>query len=301
MLRFRRPTMLASGVVLTTALTLVGGVSAAGAKTVRVAATASGKIAGSDAISNGLPAGYDDFDSPPITATNGTQTRGTVSCGGTSKPVGGGAQVVSSSTSVNLNDSFPVGKNGWAVDVNNTSGANTTFIVFVMCLTRGPAGFTINTAPFTATADSQYVDATASCPAGVVLGGGVFSTSSSTSVDINSSFPNSTTSWRIDMNNATGTASNFTVYSICKNTAPSKYHLVAGPAVDNPAGAQTEVTGLCPGSGEPLSGGVSSSSTSTAVSVGSTRPDNPDWLSDQNNASSTDATATPYVICAGNL
>jgi hypothetical protein len=304
MFHLRRPAMLASGVALTAALTLVGGVGAAGAKTVHLATTAaagaasSAKLGGSAVISNSLPAGYSIATSSPFTATNGFQSRGTVTCPGTLKPVGGGAATPSTSTLVNMNSSFPVSKHSWAVDINNTSGTDTTFTVYAVCIKRGSLAFTVNTAVFSVGANAQS-SGTTSCPSGVVVGGGVLSSSGSPSVNINTLIPAGTTGWRADMNNATASATNFTVYAICRNTKPGGYSVQIGTPVDNPSGAQTEVIVACPGNSVPLSGGVFSSSGKTAVNLNESIPSGQTWLGYENNASAGDAAATPYAVCAG--
>jgi hypothetical protein len=304
MFHLRRPAVLASGVALTAALTLVGGVGAAGAKTVHLATTAaagaasSAKLGGSAVISNSLPAGYSIATSGTLTATNGVQTRGTVTCPGTLKPVGGGAYVASTSTLANLNSSFPVSKHTWAVDVNNASGADTTFQVYAVCIKRGNLAFTVNTNVFTAAANTQS-SGTVGCPSGVVVGGGVLSSSGSTAVNINTLIPSGTSGWRADMNNATASANSFTVWAICRNTKPGGYSVQVGSAVDNPSGAQTRVQVACPGNSVPLSGGVFSSSGNTAVNLNESIPSGQTWLGYENNASAGDAAATPYAVCAG--
>jgi hypothetical protein len=60
------------------------------------------------------------------------------------------------------------------------------------------------------------------CAAGQkVTGGGAFSSSGSTSVNINSSYPVGNSTWAVDMNNASGGAATFTVYAICTTTTAS--------------------------------------------------------------------------------
>jgi hypothetical protein len=101
------------------------------------------------------------------------------------------------------------------------------------------------------------------------------------------------------MNNATASAGSFTVWAICRNTKPGGYHVQVGSAVANQAGAQTQAQVACPGNSVPLSGGVFSSSPSTAVNLNESIPDNQSWLAYENNASGSDSSVTPYAICAG--
>jgi hypothetical protein len=63
----------------------------------------------------------------------------------------------------------------------------------------------------------------ANCPAGTnVIGGGAFSSSGSTAVNINSSYPTrqhasdpEPNAWHVDMNNASGSSATFNVYAVC--------------------------------------------------------------------------------------
>ena len=206
--------------------------------------------------------------------------------------------MASTSTLASINSSFPTGKRDWAVDLNNTSGVDTTMRVYAVCVNRSARKFTVTSAGFTASANAQS-SGTVNCPSGVVVGGGVFSNSGSTAVNVNSVFPDTTTSWRADMNNATASDSVFTVWAICRDAAPVGYSRQIGAEVTNPAGSQTNVPVSCPGSSVPLSGGVLSSSGSTAVNVNESVPNGQSWVNYENNASGSDAGATPYAICAG--
>ena len=84
----------------------------------------------------------------------------------------------------------------------------------------GPAGVAgivqLSSDPISLPANSQ-THATKACPPYTqVIGGGVASASGSTAVNVNSSFPtDSEDGWRADVNNATNSATTFTVYAIC--------------------------------------------------------------------------------------
>jgi hypothetical protein len=102
---------------------------------------------------------------------------------------------------------------------------------------RGPAGATSIaglTRPQTPPVDLQpgvQKTTTVPCPSGtVVVGGGVSAASSSTQVNINSSYPLSEDSWRADVNNGSNSVTSFTVYAICvQQPAAGQPPLQSGP------------------------------------------------------------------------
>jgi hypothetical protein len=89
----------------------------------------------------------------------------------------------------------------------------------------GPAGVSGITEVQTQAIDLQpgtQNEAAVQCPAGsVVTGGGVSLASSSTQVNVNSSYPISAGAWRADVNNASNGVTTFTVYAICAKSAQS--------------------------------------------------------------------------------
>ena len=152
-------------------------------------------------------------------AINGTQTTGSVTCP-TGKVVGGGAFVQSGSTAANVNSSIPVTK-GWRADINNTSGADTTAIVYAVCHVK-PQGYSLHIGTPVTVTPGEF-DALASVGCGpsatnVAIGGGGFSNSSSTSVQMQASFPNGQQGWSMDeVNNSTSDTTE-TPYAICAGT-----------------------------------------------------------------------------------
>ena len=288
--------MLATGLAVTGLLTVTTGITTAGAKTAKIDAAAANAAA--NVIENSPPAGYRVVFGPEATAFTGIQTHSSVTCPGTTKPAGGGVATGATSTLVNVNSSYPTGTRDWAADVNNSSGADTSMQVWAVCVNRTTTNFTVNTASFTA-AKNRQTSGVAGCPAGVVVGGGVFVNTSNTLVNVNTLYPSSTTTWRADVNNATTVKYGFKVYAICRLTAPKGYSVQGGTPVPNPAGSQTSAIVHCPGNSLPMSGGVFSSSSSLDVNLNESIPSGNAWLIYQNNASGVDATATPWVICAG--
>src|SRR5689334_15109182 len=87
------------------------------------------------------PAGYKIVSSAQLLAPAAHQTRGSVTCPAGRVPLGGGVFVVSGDFRASVNSSFPT-FNGWTADVNNASGADTTFNVVVVCA-KQPKNYSI--------------------------------------------------------------------------------------------------------------------------------------------------------------
>ena len=273
--------------------------AAAGSTASRATAAASAALT--------TPKGYAVFTSANIDAPNGADTLGSVACppthrGAVREPQGGGAIIASSSTGAALNSSYPDGTS-WDVRVNNSSGSDTSFTVYVVCALP-KSGYTVVTHTSANPAFTQSFGG-ASCPANTkVLGGGVLSTSTALTVNINDSFPlyqkQYLDEWVVEVNNASSAAATSTVYAICSAyaaKAPTGYVVVSSRA-DNPAGAQTEVTVWCPAGEYPLGGGSRSSSSDTSVNLSGSTPVGQSWNIRESNASGSDATAEAYAVCA---
>ncbi len=72
-----------------------------------------------------------------------------------------------------------------------------------MCVNRDAAMYTVTMQTVAGPAGRQ-TEGVAACPTGVVVGGGVLSSSASLQVNVNSIIPFATTGWRADVNNASG-------------------------------------------------------------------------------------------------
>jgi hypothetical protein len=147
--------------------------------------------------------------------TAGVQSRGTANCPKGTKVLGGGALSDSPATSDNINSSFPSG-NSWIVDMNNGSGTNTGFSVYVVC-SKYPAktGYQVVAGSAVDNPSGAQSLALAACPSGTVpLGGGALSGSGSTSVNLNTTYP-SNPSWASYENNTSGNDAALTSYAIC--------------------------------------------------------------------------------------
>lgn len=243
-----------------------------------------------------LPPGFVEISSSTITAPAGSQTNGFVTCPGRRVPVGGGMEIMGNSLGDNVNTSEP-SRHSWAVDVNNAGTSPTSFQVTVLC-ERRPRHYTIASATFSGPADIQS-SGSAQCPVGTVpLGGGVFSFSSSTAVNINTDDVRGD-GWGADVNNGSSAPASFTVMAVCAKR-PHHYTQVVGDTVDDPGVSQTLATAPCPSGTVALSGGVFSGSTFTQVNLNSSFPADADvqWDIFENNASSADSTLNAEAICA---
>ena len=231
-----------------------------------------------------VPGGYQLVFSGQITAPPNAQTHGVVGCPGKKQPSGGGAFNESGGFPSAINSSYPSGQD-WVVDINNPTSISGGFIVYAVCLAKSTK-YTVVSAPAVANAGTQSTG-TVVCPAGTkVTGGGAFSSSGSTAVNFNTSYPVSN-GWRVDMNNGTGLNSAFTVYATC-NRKMKGYSVQNTAPIANPAGAQTTASTRCPGTGTTVAigGGAFSSSSSTSVQMNSSFPDgNGGWTVFEQNES----------------
>jgi len=284
--------MLVLGSALTT-LVLAGGTSAA-AKTSAI---------GSPDASTVKPAGYKLVHSAFIAVANGTQAVGSVTCprtttGAIRRPQSGGVFVSSSSLFANVNSSYP-DANGisWDAYVNNFSGTSTTFEVWAVCA-KPRTGYTRVSTSGLINPNGGQNGFTQACPVGKkILGGGAF-LSSGGYANINSDYP-SGNGWHIDANNASGADETFTVYALCSSyPSTTGYGVHVGSVTDNPPNTETPIPINCPSGQSSLGGGVYSSSGSTSVNINGTQPVTGGWVSWMNNATSSDESILPYVICA---
>ena len=260
--------------------------------------------AASTGIGNGpeaFPNGYQLVESFQYTAPPFAQTHGTVTCPARKQPSGGGVFNESGGFPSAINSSYPSGQS-WDVDVNNPTSISGGFIVFAVCLAKSPSPlYKVVTAAAVATNGAQTTGLV-TCPTKtVVIGGGAFSSSSSTAVNFNTSLPQNN-GWRVDMNNTSGSDSNFAVYAVC-DPKPHGYSVQTTGAISNPAGAQTTASLICPGtSGQTvaLGGGGFSGSANTAVQMNSSFANGEGgWTVFEQNLSTADTTITGYAICAG--
>jgi hypothetical protein len=161
--------------------------------------------AGKPAPARGTPPGYQIVESSGFTAPNGVQPRGSVFCPAGTVVWGGGAEIFGPDPNLNLNSSAPlVDGSGWTAAVNNihsefpffngweaaqndNTSFDTTFNVLAIC-GKAPATYSINFGPIVPAAPLSQSAASAICPIGHPLSGGVVTNTSSVTVDLNTSF-----------------------------------------------------------------------------------------------------------------
>jgi hypothetical protein len=132
------------------------------------------------------------------------------------------------------------------------------------------------------------------------LGGGGLSSSLSTLVNMNSTYPSSghgAHDWFTDENNASGFDTSVTSYAVCGSA--KGLTTVAGALTTAAPGVQTQGRAVCPGAEMPVGGGVLADTADTHVNINSSYPIGSTWYVYVNNGSAVPKTFTTYAICAG--
>lgn len=146
------------------------------------------------------------------TVNPGAQVAGiTATCATGSKPLSGGLFSNTTSLLANVNSTLPV-TSGWRIDANNASASAELVTAYAVCGKVGKYKLVTGTA--TVNNAGTQTGATATCLTGVAIGGGAFSSSGSTSVNLNTSYPLSN-AWRAYQNNNSTVAASFTPYVVC--------------------------------------------------------------------------------------
>jgi hypothetical protein len=171
-----------------------------------------------------------------------------------------------------------------------------------------PPGYqVVHSAAVTVSAGTQR-HSVISCPMGkVVLDGGATVTATFGDVFLNGSYPEATTGWGVDVNNANLIDASFEVWAVCADqNGAGMYTVVQSPftiAVD--AGTQALATAVCPAGTRVLGGGAASTSSDTAVNLNSSYPFKRrvgastqfSWQVEMNNASANQTGVIPVAIC----
>ena len=143
----------------------------------------------------------------------GAQTGASVSCPSGTVLFGGGASS-SGTRDVNLNVSAPNGAK-WTVFMNNASTADASVRAVVVC-GRKPAGYSVVAGADTEVEPYGQSEADVSCPTNhKVLGGGGYSASTSTSVDLNATEAVGSGSWQATQDDETSVGTDETAYAVC--------------------------------------------------------------------------------------
>lgn len=164
-----------------------------------------------------------------------------------------------------------------------------------------PAGYrNVNSAPIAVPPGGANVAGQATCPAGTVpWGGGVGFTAGTPNPgeSISTSAPTAT-GWTGRYNNSgTHTGDHFVVSALCA-ARPAGYTVVTAQ-VDNPPGAVSTATAMCPANTQTLGGGASSTATTSHVQLLSAWPlfEPGGYRAVMSNGSAADQQLTAYAIC----
>ena len=142
----------------------------------------------------------------------GTQVSNITATCPAGRAMSGGLFSNTSSVLANVNSSLPT-KTGWRIDANNASASAETVTAYLLCGNLAKYHFVTGTA--TTNNAGVQTGSTTLCGHGVSVGGGAFSSSGSTLVSINTTYPNSTGSWETFMNNDSTAAQTFETYAVC--------------------------------------------------------------------------------------
>jgi hypothetical protein len=144
------------------------------------------------------------------------------------------------------------------------------------CATAAGAGLTgygIIEADATVAAGGQGL-ATAQCPSGDdVIGGGAYQSLQTTAQSINSSWPNSNSSWSVYFNNTGSSADTGVAIAYCvAASSVSDYSRAIGTAVTVPSSSQVQSVVNCPSGTVSLGGGWFNDSTTDTYGAASSAP-----------------------------
>jgi hypothetical protein len=160
-----------------------------------------------------------------------------------------------------------------------------------------PSGYQVVDSGLLTAAPFAQTTGRVTCPGStVVLGGGALLPSSSTDVNLNSSFPSGRHTWIAIVNNRTTSFTTFSVQAVCA-VKPLGYTVVTASATSL-AGLQAHQLALCPGRKVPIGGGEQTGSTSLVVNVNTSIPNGPVWTVEMNNGSTLAQTFLVFAICA---
>jgi len=248
-----------------------------------------------------LPKGYTVVTSSFI-AFAGAQDADQTNCPGTRQPVGGGAFVASSDLQVNLNRSYPW-RHSWIVSVGNASASPSNVTAYVICMAHS-TGYKVVQSAGSVGPDSVNSQA-AVCPAHTsVTGGGVYSASAATDVNMNSTVPNTfaggRTGWRVAMASSDPSTVSFTVYAVCR-PKPAGYSIQYGANLPLGPYSEGEATVTCPGASVPIGGGgfTSYDVQDGWINMNSSVPDGQAWVIYENNDENVTRGFAAAAICAG--
>jgi hypothetical protein len=267
-------------------------------------ATASAAATSTARVRPAVPPGYTVVVTHSVAAPNGVQSEGFVLCP-TGTVVLGGGEVLNSAAGAlraTVNSSWPGSSTSWDAQVNNFTGSAFTFDVWAVCANQ-PKGYLIVTSTASNPPGNESA-AAATCPTGVglkVLGGGGWSNAGSVDVNMNSSWPVTTTkpttySWRVQENNTSTFAATVEAFAIC-GRAPG-YLISKGKAATIGSGAKGAAQATCPATLVPMGGGPRDKNGSVFTNINSSLPAGGNWDVTISNADSVAHSVRVYVTCA---
>lgn len=201
---------------------------------------------------------YQQVASGSFTDPANSQVSGSVTCPALMKVVSGGAIISSTSVAENLNSSLPTSDGrSWEVWVNNTSGADGSFVVYAVC-ERGIGHYSIVTSGFSPDPpglnESNQIQAV--CPIGTVVygGGGYISSSSPLTMMAQSEPGYDRRTWFSAYNNRSAATTDDETYAVCGGRQTGYVH-VHGPGTNVAPGTQGGASVSCPSGDVVLGGG----------------------------------------------
>jgi hypothetical protein len=166
------------------------------------------------------PRYYAIEQSPAQASPANDQVAAAVVCPATYKVLSVGAAETSSDTAVNLNGLYPYEaahptRYGTLAYGNNASSSDSTLYAFAVCGKLKGYSFTQSAGVANNAGSQDFVGQ--ACPSGTVpTGGGIQSSSSSTAVNVNATYPNpGFTGWGAYENNASGSGDTIYAFAIC--------------------------------------------------------------------------------------
>jgi hypothetical protein len=195
---------------------------------------------------------------------------------------------------VNVSASAPFGA-FWAGAVKNSSTTGSTFRVTAICAKR-PQGYRVIQSPIVTNPAGTQTKAVATCPTGTMpLGGGGFTGSESTDVNMNGTAPKGRT-WIVRENNEGMTDE--TVGAIAVFGKLHGYRVVKGAPFSVIHGLEAGSFASCPAPTVPVSGGVFSGSKSVFVNFAGSFRTGHEWDAFVNNSTEGDISSTAVAVCA---
>jgi hypothetical protein len=246
------------------------------------------------AAARSKPAGYITV-TKSFAATAGAESSGTARCPKGTVPIGGGVFVnTSPDLRVNVSASGPFGPI-WGGAVKNSSTVASTFRVTAICAKR-PQGYRVVESRIVSNPAGTQSKAVATCPTGTKpLGGGGFTSSESTDVNMNGTAPKSRT-WIVRENNASTADATIGAIAVCGKM--HAYRVVKGKPFGVIHGLEAGSFASCPAPTVPISGGVFSGLKSVFVNFAGSFRTGHEWDAFVNNSTEGDISSAAVVVCA---